>query len=172
MARTETSDNEVRRSFYLPRRGKIEPRGVEGMLALIWLSILDQLKLLDGNALHGMITDHILEEYELDDDGKDSDSKTNKLHSGRANTLREILSPKMTWKVLWKGICILKAIKLDVSFRLTFQSGKTVIVERTFYTNVKRLNGVQKNISEQDNIDQGEHNASLQETSAVTYIDE
>lgn len=121
--------------------GQQEYRGVSGMLGRLWVKILVEANMLDQSAQPGISgrLDAYIDDYVFDHNDEDAPISIQKRLVDRTNLRKQLFAPSMTWKVLYKGICILKTVRLDVSLRLHMTDGRKVTVEHVFYTGARSV---------------------------------
>lgn len=107
---------EMERILAASDKGISETRGIGGILARLWRTILFD-RGVKSSLFEMLLTDFINSARK-----KIPDNRVSKLFT-RGNLRRELERPTMTFKVLMKGIKLLKVVKLTVAVELEFANG-------------------------------------------------
>jgi hypothetical protein len=111
---------EIERILNSPDRGITETRGIGGIVARLWRTILSDLNIRPGKF------ELLLTEFIINAKSKVADDRVSKLFT-RGNLRRELERPTMTIKVFMKGIKMLRVTKFKIAVELEFSNGKKTL---------------------------------------------
>ena len=115
---------EIERILNSPDRGITETRGIGGIIARLWRTILSDLNIRPGKF------EILLSEFIINAKSKVADDRVSKLFT-RGNLRRELERPTMTFKVFMKGIKMLRVTRFKIAIELEFSSGKKTLHSTT-----------------------------------------
>lgn len=111
---------EIDRILTQPDRGITETRGIGGILARLWRTILSDLNMQPGQF------ELLLSDFITNARRKIPDNRVSKLFT-RGNLRREFEKPTMTFKVFMKGMKLLKVRKLRLAVELEFSTKRKTL---------------------------------------------
>ena len=116
---TDKQSFEMERIRMQPDGGISETRGIGGVLARLWRTIMLDLNI-SPNRFETLLSEFIMNAR------RQSDNRIAKLFT-RGNIRREFERPTMTFKVFMKGLKLIKVKKVRIAVELEFNSGRKTL---------------------------------------------